>query len=67
MIRRKALESEKKNLVFGDDTLEVNMHHRFLNFLNRMELGNNSRMEFFEEIFHSMGTNDLKGSYCDSL
>jgi len=30
-------------------------------------LGNNARMTFFEEPFHSMGTGDLRGSCCDAL
>jgi hypothetical protein len=41
MRRRKSLGGGKNNLVFGDDTLEVRMHRRCLNCLNRMELGNN--------------------------
>jgi hypothetical protein len=65
--RRKSLGSGKNNLVFGDDTLEVRMHHRCLNCLNRMELGNNVEMIFFEELFNSMGIDDLRGACCDSL
>jgi hypothetical protein len=42
MRRRKSLGSGKNSLVFGVDTLEVRMHHRCLNCLNRMELGNNT-------------------------
>jgi hypothetical protein len=26
-----------------------------------------SRMTFFEEIFHAMGTDDLRGTCCDAL
>jgi hypothetical protein len=65
--RRNSLGSGKNILVFEDDTLEVEMLHRCLNCLNRMELGNNARMTLFEEIFHSMGTDDLRGACCDSL
>jgi hypothetical protein len=53
--------------VFGEDRLEVRMHRGCLNFLNGMELGNSSLVTFFEELFHSMGTDDLKGAYCDAL
>jgi hypothetical protein len=65
--RRKALRSGKNSLVFGDDTLEVRLHHRCLSCLNRMELGNNVGMNFFEELFHSMGTNNFRAACCDSL
>jgi hypothetical protein len=50
--RRKSLGSGKNSLVSGDETLEVRMHQRCLNCLNRMELGNNVKMTFFEELFH---------------
>ena len=59
--------SGKNNLVFGDDRLEVRMHRECFNCLNGMELGNNSRVEFFENIFHSVGTDDLRGAYYDAL
>jgi hypothetical protein len=65
--RRKSLGSGKNSLVFGDDTLEVRMHHRCLSCLNRMELGNTARMTLFDEFFHSMGTHEIRGSCCDSL
>jgi hypothetical protein len=32
-----------------------------------MELGNNNGMTFFEEIFHSMGADDIRGACCDFL
>jgi hypothetical protein len=32
-----------------------------------MELGNNTRMIFFGEIFHSMEIDDLGGACCDAL
>jgi hypothetical protein len=43
------------------------MHRWCLNCLNGIELGINFGMFFFEELFHSMGIDDLKGSHCDSL
>ena len=46
MRRRKSLRSGKTSLVFGEDRLEVGMHGWCLNFLNGMELGNNSLMTF---------------------
>ena len=64
---RNSLGSGKNSLVFGDDTLEVRMHYKCLNCLNRMELGNNVGITFYEELFHSMGIDDLKGACCDSL
>jgi hypothetical protein len=60
MRRRKSLGGRRNILVFGDDTLEVRMHRSGLNSLDRVELGNNFGMTFFEEIFHSMGTDDLR-------
>jgi hypothetical protein len=62
MGRGKSMGSGKNSLVFGYDRLEVMMHGGCLNCLNGMELGNNARMTFFEEFFHSMGTDDLKGA-----
>jgi len=67
MVRRKALGSEKNILMFGEDGLEVKMHRECLNCLNGMELRNNSRVTFLEEIFHAMGTNDLMRTGCESL
>jgi hypothetical protein len=67
MGRGKFLGSGKNNLVSGEDRLEVGMHRGCLNGLNGVELGNNSRMTLFEEIFHSMGTDDLRGACCDAL
>jgi hypothetical protein len=63
----KSMGSGKNDLVFREDRLEVRMHRGCLNCLNEMKLENNSQMTFFEEIFHSMGIDDLRGSYCDSL
>jgi len=59
--------SGKNNLVLGEDRLEFMMHRGCLNYLNGMELGNDARMTFFEDLFHSMGTDDLRGDYCDDL
>jgi hypothetical protein len=61
--RGKSMGSGKNSLVFGEDRLEVRMHKGCLNCLNGMELGNNARMTFFEDIFHSMGTDDLRGLF----
>jgi hypothetical protein len=67
MGRGKSMGSGKNNLVSGEYRLEVGMHRGCLNGLNGMELGNNTRMTFFEDIFHSMGTDDLRGACCDAL
>jgi hypothetical protein len=42
--------SGKNNLVAGEDRLELRMHKMCLNNMNGVELGNNSRMTFFEDI-----------------
>ena len=57
----------KNNLVVGEDRLEVKMHKRCLNIMNGVDLAYNYRMTFFEEIFHAMGTDDLKGASGDAL
>jgi hypothetical protein len=44
----KALGSLENNLVLGKDRLEVGVHRGCLNCLNGMELGNDTRMTFFE-------------------
>jgi hypothetical protein len=67
MRRRKSFGSGKKNLMFGDDGLEVKRNKGCLIGLNGMELCNYSRMTFFEYIFHARGTNDLRGTCCDFL
>jgi hypothetical protein len=59
-IRRKSLRSGKNSLMFGKDSLEVNMHRGCPNGLNRIELSNDTRVAFLEDIFHTMGTNDLR-------
>jgi hypothetical protein len=43
------------------------MHRGSLNCSNGIELGNNVEMAFFEELFHSMGIDDLRGACCDAL
>ena len=58
---------EKNNLMFEEYGLEVRMHKRCLNDLNRMELSNDTRVAFLEDIFHTMGTNDLRRTICETL
>jgi len=65
--RRESLGGGKNHFMFREDGLEVLQHRGCLSFLYGMELGNNSRMTFFEHIFHVMGTNDLKGTKDDAL
>jgi hypothetical protein len=67
MGKGKALGSGKNSLVFGEYRLEVRMHKWGLNSLNGMELGNNSLMTFFEEIFHLIGTDHLRVACCDAF
>ena len=65
--RGKSLGSGNNNLVFGEDRLEVRMHKGCLNFLNGMELGNDSQVNFFGELSHSMGIDDLRGACGDAF
>jgi hypothetical protein len=65
--RGKSLTSGKNSLIFGEEGLEVRMLRECLSGLNGMELCNNVGMNFFEDLFHAMGTDDLKGIYCDAL
>jgi hypothetical protein len=65
--RGKLFGGGKNNLVAGEDSLEVRMHIRCLKNMNGVELGDNSQITFFEDLFHAMGTDDLKGSCCDAL
>ena len=65
--RGKFFGGGKNNLVVGEDRLEVEMHKMCLNNMNGVELVYNSQMTFFEDLFHVMGTDDLRGSCCDSL
>jgi hypothetical protein len=53
--------------MFGEDGLEVLRHRRCLSGLNGMESCNNVRMTFFEQFFHAMGTDDLRGTDGDVL
>jgi hypothetical protein len=53
--------------MFRGDGLEVMRNRGCLNCLYSMELGNNTRMTFFEQLFHAMETNDLRETGCDAL
>jgi hypothetical protein len=65
--RGKSQGNVKNKLMFGEDGLEVRMHRGCLCGMNEMELCNNSRMTFLEELFHAIETNDFRGAYGDSL
>jgi hypothetical protein len=67
MGNRESLGSGKNHLMFREDGLEVWRHRGCLSGLYGMELGNNARMTFFEQVFHAMGTDDLRGIDDDSL
>jgi hypothetical protein len=60
MGRRVSLGSGKDHLMFIKDGLEVLRHRGCLCCLYGMGLGNNTRMTFFEHLFHAMGTNDVR-------
>ena len=60
MGRRESLGSGKDHFMFRKDGLEVLQHRGCLCCLYGMELGNDTRMTFFEHLFHAMGTNDLR-------
>jgi hypothetical protein len=60
--RRESLVSGKNYLMFREDGLEVLRHRGCRSCLYGMELGNNAWMTFFEQLFHAMGTNDLRGT-----
>ena len=60
MGKRETLGSGKYHLMFRKESLEVMRHRGCFCCLNGMELGNDTRMIFFEQIFHVMGTNDLR-------
>jgi hypothetical protein len=60
MGRRESLGSGKYHLMFRKDGLEVLRHRGCLCYLYGMELGNNTKMIFFEQLFHAMGTNDIR-------
>ena len=67
MGRRESMGSGKYQLVFRKYGLEVMRDRGCLCFLYGMELGNDTRMTFFEQFFHAMGTNDLRGTDDDAL
>jgi hypothetical protein len=54
--RGKSMGSGKNILVFGEYRLEVRMHKWCLNCLNGMELGNNARMTFLEDMVNNGST-----------
>jgi hypothetical protein len=60
MGRRESLGSGRNNLMFGEDGLEVMRHRGCFNGFNGMDLCNNSRMTFFKQRLHAMGTYDLQ-------
>ena len=65
--RGKLFGGGKSNLVVREDTLDVAIHRRCLNNMNGVDLGYNYQMTFFEDIFHAMGTDDLRGTCGDAL
>jgi hypothetical protein len=65
--RRNYLGIGKNNLMFGEDGLEVLQHRGCLSGMNGMELCNNCRMTFFEDLFHAMGVDDIRGTNSDAL
>jgi hypothetical protein len=58
--RRESLGSGKYHLMFRKEGLEVLGHWGCLCGLYGMELGNDTRMTFFEQFFHAMRTDDLR-------
>jgi hypothetical protein len=58
--RRESLGIGKDQLMFRKDGLEVLWDRGCLCCLYGMELGDDTRMTFFEHFFHAMGTNDLR-------
>jgi hypothetical protein len=58
--RRESLGSGKYHLVFRKEGLEVFRHRGCLCCSYGMKLGNDTRMTVFEQLFHAMGTNDLR-------
>ena len=55
----KSLGGLKHSLVLGEDRLDVGMDRGCFNHLNGMKLGDNARMTFSKELFHSAGVDDL--------
>jgi hypothetical protein len=60
MGRRESLGSGKYQLMFRKDGLDVFWDRGSRFGLYGMELGDNTKMTFFEKHFHAMGTNDLR-------
>jgi hypothetical protein len=60
MGRGESLGSGKYCLMFRNESLEVLGHWWCLCGLYGMELGNDTRMTFFEQFFHAMRTDDLR-------
>ena len=58
--RRESLGSVKYYLMFRKEGLKVLGHWGCLCGLYGMELDNDTRMTFFEKLFHAMGTDDLR-------
>jgi hypothetical protein len=58
--RMDSLQGVKDQWMFRKDGLEVLRDRGCLCCLYGMELGNNTRITFFEKLFHVIGTNDLK-------
>jgi hypothetical protein len=58
--RRESLGSGKYHLMFRKEGLEVLGHWGCLCGLYGVELGNDTRMTFFEHFFHAMRTDDLR-------
>jgi hypothetical protein len=67
MGRRESLGRGKDQLMFRKDGLEVLRERGCLYFLYGMELGNNTKITFFEHLFHAMGTNDRRRTGGDAL
>jgi hypothetical protein len=65
--RRKSLRGGKNSFMCGKDSLEVRMNIGCPNDLNRMELINDTRVAFLEDISHMMGTNDLRRTISETL
>jgi hypothetical protein len=58
--RSESLGSGKYRLMFRKEGLEVLGHWWGLCGLYGVELGNDTRMTFFEQFFHAMRTDDLR-------
>jgi len=65
--RRESLGSGKYHLMFKKEGLEVLGHWWGLYGLYGVELGNDTRMTFFEQFFHAMRTDDLRWTNSDAL